>query len=188
MLHETVNEFLDNAGYFSDNFKSGLDEMLHTEFYKNKQIVHAVGQVESALYLIKTGFARDYYYDHNGEQYTVKFWKPGEVIFSYEGYYRVPSFYYTEFLDLSEVVTLSYHHLDELQQTFPETFTLVKYALLKNRKEEYERQRLLTLSANERYESLFLQSPIIFQKSPVKFIASYLHMSRETLARLMTKR
>ncbi len=187
MLPEVVNIVLKDAGEFSDNFKSGLAEKLHSEYYKAKQIVHGAGQIEGTLFLIESGFARSYYYDHKGQEHTVRFWSRGELIFSYEGYYRVPSFYYTEFMEASTVIALAYHDLVELQKQHSETFGLMKSALLKNRQEENERQSILTLPANERYESLLHSNHSIFQKSPAKFIASYLNMSRETLARLMGK-
>ena len=47
--------------------------------------------------------------------------------------------------------------------------------------------RILTLlksTAKERYELLFNQYPLLFQRVPKKMIASYLGVSRETLSRL----
>ena len=187
MLKDTVNQVLDHAGHFSDDFKLALETQLHAEIYKSKQIIHAAGQVEANLYLVESGFVRSYYYDRKGSEHTVRFWTSGELIFSYEGYYKVPSFYYTEFMETSNVIVLNYADLTDLQKRFPETSALIKYALLKDRKEEYERQNILTLTANERYERLIEHNHTIFQKSPAKFIASYLNMSRETLARLMGK-
>jgi len=187
MISVAIQNLLNDAGDFSDNFKSLLEGMLHVEYYKNKQIVHAAGQVEVTLYLIESGFGRSYYYDHRGIEHTVKFWTPGELIFSYEGYYRIPSLYYTEFMEDSKVLALSYNDLLELQKNFPECLVLNKHALLKNRRDEYERQSILTLPANERYERLLQTNHVIFQRSPARFIASYLNMSRETLARLMGK-
>lgn len=185
MIYKALKEILDGVGDFSESFKSELHAIMHPEIYKNKQIVHAAGQIESNLYLIESGFARSYYYDKSGLEHTVKFWMKGDLIFSYEGYYKVPSFYYTEFMETSHTVALSYHDLVALVKLFPETSTLIRYALLRNRKEEYERQNILTLPAHEKYARLLKISPVIFQKSPAKFIASYLNMSRETLARLM---
>lgn len=187
MLNDTINQILEKAGQFSDAYKSDIEAQLHLETYKAKQIIHAAGQVEQNLYLIENGFARSYYYDRQGTEHTVKFWTSGELIFSYEGYYKVPSFYYTEFMETSHAIALSYNDLVDLQKRYPETSLLIKYALLKNRKEEYERQNILTLNAGDRYYRLLEHNHIIFQKSSAKYIASYLNMSRETLARLMGK-
>lgn len=188
MLPDIVVNILDSTGSFSDIFKNELEQNIHKEFYKAKQIVHAAGQIESALYILESGFARSYYYDHNGQDHTVKFWTVGEIIFSHEGYYRVSSFYYTEFLEASKVIVLGYGDLISMQKTFAETSALMKQTILKYRREEYERQHILTLSANERYEKLLAEKSILFQKSPAKYIASFLNMSRETLARLMGRR
>ena len=187
MLNETLNKILEKAGTFNDNYREQLQALIHLEIYKPKQIIHAAGQVELNLYLIESGFARGYYYDRKGNEHTVRFWASGELVFSHEGYYRVPSFYYTEFMETSKAVALSYVDLLELNKQWPETSLLIKYALLKNRIEEYEHQNVLTLPANERYVRLFENNPVVFQKSPARYIASYLNMSRETLARLMGK-
>ncbi len=188
MLKKAVSRILDNAGHFSDNFKLALENLLNDEIYRNKQVIHAAGQIETNLYLVESGFARSYYFDREGTEHTVRFWTPGELVFSYEGYYKVPSFYYTEFMEITHTIALSYGDLIELQRLFPETSALIKHALLKNRKDGYERQNILTLAASERYERLMEQNHIIFQRSPAKYIASYLNMSRETLARLMSRR
>ncbi|NOW95983.1 Crp/Fnr family transcriptional regulator [Mucilaginibacter sp. SG564] len=187
MLNYTVTQVLGSAGHFSEEFQGALEKQLHIETYKSKQIIHAPGQVEASLYLVDKGFARSYYYDRKGNEHTVRFYSTGELIFSHEGYYRVPSFYYTEFMETSDAIALSYNDLNDLQKKFPETSALIRFALLKNRKEEYERQNILALPANERYDRLMEHNHAIFQKSPAKFIASYLNMSRETLARLMGK-
>jgi CRP-like cAMP-binding protein len=185
MTNDKVHHILNDAGHFSNDFKEQITLQLHLEIYKPKQIIHAAGQVETNLYLIDAGFARSYYYDSKGGEHTVRFWREGDLIFSYEGYYKVPCFYYTEFMETSNAVALAYTDLGDLHKKFMETSALIKYALLKNRREEHERQIILTLPANERYERLLEQNHIIFQKSPAKYIASYLNMSRETLARLM---
>ncbi|MEZ2334727.1 Crp/Fnr family transcriptional regulator [Mucilaginibacter sp. RCC_168] len=185
MIHNKVRYILEEAGDFTDQFKEELQILLHLEMYKPKQIIHAAGQVEMNLYLIEKGFARSYYYDRNGAEHTVRFWNEGDLIFSYEGYYKVPSFYYTEFMGPSNAIALGYTDFGDLHKRFPETSALIKYALLKNRKEEYERQNILTLAANDRYVRLLEHNNTIFQNSPAKYIASYLNMSRETLARLM---
>jgi len=187
MLNYTVTQVLDNAGDFSEEFKAVLEQQLHVGIYKSKQIIHAAGQIEANLYLVEKGFARSYYYDRKGFEHTVRFYSPGDLIFSHEGYYKVPSFYYTEFMEPSVAIALSYNDLNDLQKKFHETSVLIRFALLKNRNEEYERQKILALPANKRYDRLLEYNHTIFQKSPAKFIASYLNMSRETLARLMGK-
>ncbi|UOE52564.1 Crp/Fnr family transcriptional regulator [Mucilaginibacter sp. SMC90] len=187
MINDAIESILKKAGTFSESYSYELTAMTHLEIYKPKQIIHAAGQVELNLYLIQSGFARGYYYDRKGKDHTVRFWNSGDLLFSYEGYYKVPSFYYTEFMESTQAIALSYVDLIELNRRLPETSLLIKYALLKSRIEEHERQHILTLPANERYERLFKNHPVIFQKSPAKYISSYLNMSRETLARLMGK-
>jgi len=187
MLINAVQQFLNQAGCFSEEFKSELELLVHEQFYRNKQIVQASGQVELNTYLIESGFVRGYYYDHKGNEHTLKFWVPGDLIFSYEGYYKVPSHYYIEFMDESKAYVLSYEDLIHLQKSHTDALSVIKYAMLRDKREEHEREAILALPANERYRRLLNHNHTIFQKSPAKYIASYLNMSRETLARFMGK-
>jgi CRP-like cAMP-binding protein len=167
----------------SPMFKEELSQKAGEEKYKAHQIIHAAGQMENRLYFIETGFARNYYYDHHGNEHTVKFWKAGDILFSYEGYYNVPSYFYTEILEESNVITLNYAVLHELDDKFPEISLLIKTMLIKYQHEEYEKQKLIALPAEERYLLFRENNPNIFQKAPSRIIASFLHITRETLTR-----
>lgn len=172
----------------SPAFRQALTNKLEPEKYKPLQILHAAGQMENRMYYLESGFARNYYYDHNGQEHTVRFWKPRTILFSYEGYYQVPSYFYTEIMEESESITLSYRQLYELDILYPEVAVIIKHLLLNYQSEEFERQKLLALSNEERYRVLRKNDNILFQKAPLRLIASYLHMSRETLTRLTSKR
>ena len=58
---------------------------------------------------------------------------------------------------------------------------LTEEALLGKIQREVE---MLTFTPNERYERLLERSPHVFQKIPLKYLASYLRMSPETLSRI----
>jgi len=177
--------FLRNITELSGGFISALEAGLQLEFYKPHQILHAAGHLENRLYFINSGFARNYYFDHSGNEHTVKFWEAGDLLFSYEGYYHVSSYFYTELLGEAELVTLSYDNLHELGRKFPEVALLIKVFLLNHQKAEYEKQALLALPARDRYLRYRKGNPAIFQKTPIRIIASYLNMTRETLTRLI---
>jgi len=160
-----------------------LEERLKEEFYKTHQILHAAGQQENRIYFIEKGLIRNYYYDHHGNEHTVRFWIANELCFSYEGYYAMPSYFYTEIMEASTLITLSYTSLHELDRKYPELATLIKNVQLRYQQEEYEIQKLLTLPPEERYITLRTKNPYLFKKTPARIIASYLHLTRETLTR-----
>jgi CRP-like cAMP-binding protein len=185
---ERLIEFLAGIADMSDEFKLALKESLQPELYKSHQILHAAGHMENRIYFMNSGFARNYYYDHHGNEHTVRFWEGGDILFSYEGYYKVSSYFYTEIMEETQLITLSYANLYELDEMFAETSVLIKTMLLKYQQEEYQRQKLIALPAEERFQLLIKTRPLLFQKAPSRIIASYLHLTRETLTRYIGKR
>jgi CRP-like cAMP-binding protein len=171
----------------SPAFEMALSERLEQEQYKPHQILHAAGQMENRLYFMETGFARNYFYDKDGHQHTVKFREPGDILFSYEGYYKVPSYFYTEIMEQSRLISLTYHDLHELDTIFAEVPILIKNLLIRFQKEEYQRQGLIALPNEERYLQVRKNNNSLFQRASSRIIASYLHMSRETLNRLIAR-
>lgn len=185
---EQLIEFLAGITKLCNEFKLALEASLQQEFYKSHQILHAAGHLENRLYFVNSGFARNYYYDRHGNEHTVKFWEGGEILFSYEGYYEVPSYFYTEIMEETQLITLSYANLHRLDEMFHEMSILFKTVLLKYQQEEYQRQKLIALAAEERFQILRKTKPMLFQKAPSRIIASYLNLTRETLTRYIGRR
>lgn len=181
-------KLLEEKTKLSSGFMKALEAKLQLELYKPHQILNAAGHIENRLYFMEAGFARSYYYDQHGQQHIFKFWDKGNILFSFEGYYKVPSHYYIEIMAESQVITMSYASLYELESVFPETSLLIKTLLLQYQEEEFQRQQLISLPAEERYIFIRKNYNSLFSKVPSKMIASYLHMSRETLGRYMAKR
>jgi CRP-like cAMP-binding protein len=188
MKSEILMKLLDEMTKLSSWFKEALEAKLQIEHYKPHQILNAVGHIENRLYFMETGFARSYFYDQQGQQQILRFWDKGSILFSFEGYYKAPSHYYIEIMAESQLMTMSYASLYELEGVFPETSLLIKALLLQHQEEEFQKQLLISLPTEERYNFIRKNYNSLFSKAPSKMIASYLHMSRETLGRYMAKR
>ncbi|MGF7036906.1 Crp/Fnr family transcriptional regulator [Mucilaginibacter lappiensis] len=188
MWADKLHKFLSDITPLTKEFEDSLEQHLHLEIFKARQIIHAAGQLDNRIYFMVSGFARNYYFDSHGNEHTVRFWQPGEIIFSYEGYYNVPSCFYTEIREESKLITLSYLNLHQLDSKYSEVAVLIKFMLLKYQSEENEKQKLIDLPVEERYQIIRKNKPHLFQKLPTRILASYLHMGRETLTRLIAKR
>ena len=64
---------------------------------------------------------------------------------------------------------------------------LIKGVLLRYQHQEYETQKLIALPPEERYRVLRANHPNLFKKVSAKIIASYLHLTRETLTRYISR-
>ena len=188
MIAEILLKLLGEQTALSSGFINSLETGIRPEIYKPHQIIHAAGNIEHKLFFIENGFARNYFYDQFGEEHTVRFWEPLSMIFSCEGYYKVSSCFYIEILTECKLLSLSYDRLLELEKAFPETALLIRYCILQHQKDELDRLKLISLPAKERYVYLRKNSNHLFSKISSKIIASYLHLSRETLSRYMSSR
>jgi CRP-like cAMP-binding protein len=185
---EILLKLLEEKTELSPGFIEALSTKLSMEIYKPHQIIQAAGNIENRVFFVETGFARTYFYDQLGQEHTVRFWEPGNIMFSYEGYYKVASYFYIEVMADSRFISLSYENLYDLEKTFPETKFLIRYFLLQFQKEDFDKQQIVSLPTEERYLYLRKHKNYVFSKVSAKIIASYLHLSRETLSRYMSKK
>lgn len=188
MIAENLLKLLGEKAELSSGFLESLEAGLRTEIYKPHQIIQAAGNIENRLFFIESGFARNYFYDQFGQEHTVRFWEPGEIMFSYEGYFRVSSYFYVEVMEQSQFISLSYERLSHLEREFNETKLLLRNFILQFQKEDFEKQNLISLPAEERYQFIRKNRNHLFSRVSSKIIASYLHLSRETLSRYMSRR
>jgi CRP-like cAMP-binding protein len=179
--------YLSGITDLSAPLRDKLHQLLKEEHYKPHQILFAPGQSENRLCFLESGIARNYYYDEQGEDHTVRFWMPKDILFSYQGYWGQPAYFYTELMDESALISLLYDDLRALLVAFPEASVVVKTILNLFHQKDNDKQRLIALSAGQRFQEMRKHHQSVFQKVPLRIIASYLNMSRETLSRMISK-
>ncbi len=137
------------------------------------------------LFFVESGLVRGYYLN---EEKEVTNWMAvdGEFATSFYSFItREPAAESIEVLEPSALTQISYDDLQMLYADFPETerigriLTETYYIRLEG--------RLLSLqftTAKDRYEQLLANNPLLVQKAPLGYIASYLGMTQETLSRI----
>ncbi|SDH49202.1 Crp/Fnr family transcriptional regulator [Mucilaginibacter gossypii] len=183
-----ITDFLNRIAGLSAGFIQEVVRDVKQEFYKHHQIIQAQGQPEYRLWYLNSGFARSYFYDDEGQEHTIRFWNEGEVIFSYAGFWSMPAMEYIEILESSELNPFEYEQLKRLLDKYPDTRVLVQFAIQQYLQKEQERHLLCSLPPEKRYLKLRQENPHIFKKAPLRMIASYLHMSRVSLSRIINRR
>jgi CRP-like cAMP-binding protein len=184
---EPVIEFLKSITDLSAGFMHDLKAGIKPEHYKAHQIILAEGRVEDRLWVLQRGLVRSYFYDEQGVEHTFRFWASGEIIFSYAGFWKQPSKVYIEVLEDSTLISCTYDNLEILKINHAETSAIISTVAGRYQLQEIKRILLFSQSAEERYLQLRRENPTLFKTIPIKIIASYLHMSRETLTRLIGK-
>jgi CRP-like cAMP-binding protein len=143
------------------------------------------GQVCKNLYFIKKGLLKCFYVVHNRE---VSDWFFGETetVVSIDSFYdQLPGEDFIQALEDCELFYISYEELNYLYRNYIE-FNVVGRVLTNKYLRLWHRQarNIRMLTAEERYLFLLDKQPDLVMRVPVRDLASYLDMSRETLSRM----
>lgn len=141
--------------------------------------------MERYIYLVKQGAVRVFRLTSLEEQ-TIRFGYTGSIINSLASFVSdKPSDLYIEALRKTEVYKLGKNKFLDFVKSDPkhilEYNQLLEMLLVQQLEREID---LLTASPIERYQRVLERSPMLFQEIPLKYIASYLRMTPETLSRI----
>ncbi|QEM07801.1 Crp/Fnr family transcriptional regulator [Mucilaginibacter rubeus] len=187
MNTEPFISFLESITDLSEGLRRELSINLSREHYKPHQIIQSEDQTENRLWFLISGMARGYIYDEQRQQHTLRFWHPGEVIFSYAGFLKQPSKEYIELLTDSELSSCNYLKIEQFMREYPETIKLVGIINRRFLQKEYKTHQLHAMKGKHRYQLFRKEHPEVFAHVPQWIIASYLQMTRENLTRIISK-
>jgi CRP-like cAMP-binding protein len=143
------------------------------------------GQVEQALYFITAGAVRVFHVTEFEEQ-TIRFGYEGSIITSLSSFITgKPSELFMEALRKTELRIIPKQRLYEIANASAENLgqyiKLLESLVVQQMEREID---LLTESPTKRLQRVLARSPNLFQEIPLKYIASYLRMTPETLSRI----
>lgn len=143
------------------------------------------GQIERNLYYIETGAVRLFHL-HEFEELTVRFGYAGSFINSLSSFIKSsPSEFYIEAIRKSSIKTVTKEDLYKLVNENTENQKSYCAFLEVVITQQIEREiDLLTTSPSARLNRVLERSPNLFQQIPLKYIASYLRMTPETVSRI----
>ena len=135
---------------------------------------------------IKSGILRIFYPNDKGEEITCYFSLPNEFVTSFSSFSnQSPSIENIQAILPSELLIISKQDLDMLYQKIPSTQEFGRKAA-ENLAMIMEKRMVLfqSHSAEERYQFLLKNSPILIQTVPLQYLASYLGITPQHLSRL----
>ena len=169
----------------SPALEAALAAVLRREEWPARHQLLKPGQVAHHLYFVEQGLVRGYTL-HAGQEISSWFMCEGDFVISIVSFFtRQPSTEYLELLEPSVVFSISHAQLAELYRAFPE-FNYVGRLLTERYYVQSEQRayQLRTLPARERYSQLIREFPDLAQRVPLKYLASHLGITPETLSRL----
>lgn len=171
--------------YLSPACLAYLRKIIKRSSLKKEEYLLKAGEVCTNLYFIRRGLLKCYYIVHNSE---VSDWFFGELetVTSVDSFYdQVKSEDFIQALEDCELFYITYKDLIYLYKTFIE-FNVIGRVLTNKYLRIWHRQarNIRMLTAEERYLFLLEKQPELIMRVPVRDLASYLDMTRETLSRM----
>lgn len=161
-------------------------EWEHEIVLKRNEFLVCKGDLNTNLYFVKEGSLRVFIEDEE-EEHTIRFGYRNSLITALDCFLtNQPTSFYIQALKRCTLRVLpkaAYHQFINSTQEYQ--------ALWKKLLEEFVYQQiereidLITYAPQKRFERVLHRSPQLFQEIPLKYIASYLRMTPETLSRIM---
>jgi len=143
------------------------------------------GDTERNIYLIESGAVRIFYLSEY-EEHIIRFGYEGSLITSLSSFLKgTPSEFYIEAIRKTSMKVISKEDFARLVNENSENLRQYTNLLETLISQQIDREiDLLITSPTERLNRVLKRSPNLFQHVPLKYIASYLRMTPETLSRI----
>lgn len=172
----------------SEEIKQRLEAITNIQSFPRKHSLLKDGETANYACFVIKGLARAYYIN-DGKEITSRFMDEGFIITSWISFYtRQPGY---EFIETLEDSVLGYVHYNDLQKLYKEC---IEFNIIGRKLTEYffflaeqRTQMLRKHTADEKYAFFLQQHPTLLQRVPLKYIATYLGMSVETLSRIRSR-
>jgi CRP/FNR family transcriptional regulator, anaerobic regulatory protein len=173
------------AGILMQKLIDSLDKIAEPKTISKGEYLIREGQIERNLYYVETGAVRVFLLSEF-EELTIRFGYEGSFLNSLSSFLKgTPSEFYIEAIRKSSIKVISKEKLMDLVHENTESLKQYNSLLETLVCQQIEREiDLLTVSPSERLKRVLDRSPNLFQEIPLKYIASYLRMTPETLSRI----
>ena len=147
------------------------------------------GKVNNCVAFVSTGFCRVYVIDPEGNEVTIHMAGNGNFVGAISSFLsRTPSEEYVQSITNSELMVINH---DALQELYSLSATwehvgrrIMEHLFLMKQKRVIS---FIKHSAEKRYQYLMETEPEMLLQVPMRYIASYLGITPETLSRIRTK-
>jgi CRP-like cAMP-binding protein len=144
------------------------------------------GKVSNNYLFLETGFIRAFTFDLEGNEVTTEFYSKNQIVFEVGSFFqKTVSKENFQALEDCNGWFINFDQLQILFHSIPEFREFGRMVLVKGFISFKQRTlSLINETAEQRYESLIKTRPEIFQKAPLKYIASYLGITDTSLSRI----
>jgi CRP-like cAMP-binding protein len=186
MSRESLIRFFHNSNLVSLSAANEIAEEFENKAILKNQFQLMEGKICNEYLFLEKGYMRAFAHDTGGNEVTTNFYSQGQVIFEVSSFFNhTRSKENIQALTNCEGWYISFERLNNLFHTLPEFREFGRSVLVKGFAELKTRMlSMITETAEERYEILLKNNPEIFQRAPLKNIASFLGITDTSLSRI----
>jgi len=177
-----------NASLTDDEIEQVRAHITERRLRKRQYFVQE-GEFSNYNCFVAKGCLRTYHVDNEGNEHILRFAIENWWTADYESYNSgTPSKNNIDALEDSEIVVIAKTDLDALLVAIPRLRDF--HERLTTRSYTASQNRILSIisgTAEDRYETFIKSYPDVFNRVPLRMIASYLGLTRETLSRIRAK-
>jgi CRP/FNR family transcriptional regulator, anaerobic regulatory protein len=179
--------FMQTLYPLSDDLRNHLVRTVKVKDFRRGDYLLKQGRIPEYVYFIKRGLVRSYYINVDFSEVSLRFAKPGDVIYSvtptiltqYAGIEIMQA------LEETEVYYVSYTELHYIYKQYPEFNYVGRVLAEHNIASLVIRLYILQLpTAVQRYQTVMDKFPELVQQVPLKYLASYLGITEQSLSRI----
>jgi CRP-like cAMP-binding protein len=178
--------------FLSGHVKITTEEMekmlsiIHFSAWPKNEVIQKEGDIPRTLAFILKGAVRTYYVDDKGHEHTVNFTFENQPLVAFDSFAnQTPAGVSALTLEPTEIIYTSHAEFFGFMESFPRYEPVIRNIMGQYLVLESEHSKLLRINpARERYEALCKARPELIARVPLKYIASYIGMTLETVSRI----
>ena len=172
----------------SQGAKNYANQKVFTQRIRKSELLIKSGDICMGLYLVRRGIMRGYVKE-GIKDITTWITSEGELVSSITSFGLLqPAVENIQAIEDCELIGLRYEDLQYLYDNFPEVNIVGRKILEKYYRDAEERAFIARLTeATSKYKHFIATKSDMLNRVPLKFIASYLGMTLETLSRIRSK-
>lgn len=188
-MFEVFAAYLQDKATFTEAELQLIKERALQKKLRKGQYLLQEGDIARYQSFMAKGAARMYRVDENGTEHIMRFSIENWWVNDYESFImEAPAKYNIDVLEDSELIQFSKQDFEELQELVP-SLKAVRQKLDDRHFVASQNRILSNISdtAEQRYETFINTYPDIFNRVPLRMVASYLGLTRETLSRIRSQ-
>lgn len=183
-----VKEIFDRYYPVELKYWTEFSKYIITRSFQKDEIIKEYYKTERYINILLVGSA-SHFVPSEGKDVCINLYYEHQIFSDYLSFLtQKPTAIKTTALEDTELWSISFEDLQKLYQKSSESLRIGKaLSEMMFIKKQSEQINLLTLTPTERYLKLIEDRPVIFRRTPLKIIASYLGITPESLSRIRKK-